>query len=81
MYVVQSYNLIKNECFFFVGMNINEDVKTQRSDHQLPSASSEASYDSCSLHRSDTSDVEKVSAFTNENKWHIKKVGGETRTN
>ncbi|XP_067050266.1 uncharacterized protein [Acropora muricata] len=57
------------------GMNINEDVKTQRSDQQLPSASSKASYDSCSLHRSDTSDAEKVSA-TNENKQHIRKVGG-----
>lgn len=66
--------------FFFVGMNINEDVKTQRSDQQLPSASSEASYDSCLLHRSDTNDMEKISATT-ENKQQVKNVGGETKIN
>ena len=78
MYAVQSYNLSKY-VVFLVGMNVNEDVKTQRSDQQLPSASSKASYDSCSLPRSDTSDAEKVSA-TNENKRHMKRVGGETKT-
>lgn len=79
MYAVQSHNLIKY-AFFFVGMNINEDVKTQRSDQQLPSASSEASYDSCLLHRSDTNDMEKISATT-ENKQQVKNVGGETKIN
>lgn len=79
MYAVLSLKLNKY-VVFLVGMNINEDVKTQRSDQQLPSASSKASYDSCSLPRSDTSDAEKVSA-TNENKQHIRKVGGETKTN
>ena len=78
MYAVQSYNLSKYA--FFVGMNVNEDVKTQRSDQQLPSASSEASYDFCSLHRSGTNDMENISATT-ENKQQVKNVGGETKIN
>ena len=61
-------------------MNSNEDVKIQRFEQQLPSVSSEASYDSCPFHESDTNDVEKASA-AHENKQHIKEVGGETKIN
>ena len=71
---------LKQIFVFFVGMNVNEGVKTERSDQQLPSASSQASYDSCSFHRSDTNDTKKVLATT-ENKQQVKKVGGETKIN
>ena len=65
-------------CFLFVGMNTNEDVKIQRLEQQLPSVSTEASYDSCSFHRSGTNDKEKALA-THVNKQHVKEVGGETK--
>ena len=73
------YKLQVNQiCFLFVGMNTNEDVKIPRLDQPLPSVSLQASYDSCSFHRSDTNDVEKASA-THENKHHVKNVEGETK--
>ena len=66
--------------FFLVGMNANEDVKKQRLKQQFLPVSSEASYDSCSFHKSDTNDVEVEEASeTYENKQHVKEDGGETK--
>ena len=61
-------------------MNTNEVVKTQTSEQQLPSVSSQISFDSHSVHKSNTNEDEKA-LTTYKNKKHLKELGGETRSN
>ena len=61
-------------------MNTNEAVKTQTSEQQLPPVSSEISFDSHSVYKSNTNEDEKA-LTTYKNKQHLRELGGETRSN
>ena len=61
-------------------MNTNEVVKTQTSEQQLPSVSSEISFDSHSVHKSTNTNEDEKALTTYKNKKHLKELGGETRS-
>ena len=58
-------------------MGTNEDVKIQRSEHQLRSVSTEAFYEPHYGQKRETNDDKK--ALAAKMKQYIEKVGGETK--
>ena len=56
-----------------------EDIKIQRSEHQLRSASPETSYEPHYVQKSETNGDKK--ALGDKNKQYVEKVGGETKNN